>query len=159
MKIAIVADKKNTFGDKLFREKLQSHIDAEVFYLCNDAGLSGKLRELAPDMLLTVDLQGFEHRTLTGNLSYNLLDCKQVHLLLHDNLQNEHFLSGQLSISMFFYCLGQQYFQHLGAAYPDIPVLRQVPAWNWEQGVAAAQINAEVLTGILREVMEECRLL
>lgn len=34
------------------------------------------------ELVLTVDLLEFEQRTLTNNLSYNIMDCKQVHLLL-----------------------------------------------------------------------------
>ena len=43
----------------------------------------GKVKKEAPDLLITTNLWGFEQCTLTDNLALNLLNCKQIHLLLH----------------------------------------------------------------------------
>ena len=56
------------------------------------------------DLIITFDLVGFEQTTLMGGISYNLVNSKFVNFLLHENLQNEKYLSKQLSLSMFFYC-------------------------------------------------------
>ena len=79
-------------------------------------------------MVVTVNLSGFEFTTLTGGISYNLWDTKFVHFLLGQNLRNERFLAGPLSISMFFYCIGQAYMDGLLEKYPDLPYLEKILA-------------------------------
>ena len=61
------------------------------------------------DLIITFDLVGFEQMTLMGGISYNLVNSKFVNFLLHENLQNEKYLSKQLSLSMFFYCADRKY--------------------------------------------------
>lgn len=86
-------------------------------------GLSLKLHELRPDMLVTVNLAGFELTTLCKGIFYNTLNCKSLHLLTERHLKNEYLLAKQLSISMFFYCQGEHYYTYLKNTYPDIPYL------------------------------------
>lgn len=108
MKTVILTEQpiNNINGMKYFRDKLAGEDKAEVTCLQYSPkerrDIIGEIRALRPDVLVTVDLPGFEQRTLTDNISYNLLDCKQLHLLLHENPGNESCLAGQLSIAMFF---------------------------------------------------------
>ena len=76
------------------------------------------------DLIITFDLAGFEQTTLMGGISYNLVNSKFVNFLLHENLQNEKYLSRQLSLSMFFYCADRKYETYLREHYPDIPYLK-----------------------------------
>lgn len=102
------------------------------------------------DLIITFDLVGFEQTTLMGGISYNLVNSKFVNFLLHENLQNEKYLSKQLSLSMFFYCADRKYGTYLREHYPDIPYLRSLQAS--EETVEAAMRSA------VEEVLAECHL-
>lgn len=102
------------------------------------------------DLIITFDLAGFEQTTLMGGISYNLVNSKFVNFLLHENLQNEKYLSKQLSLSMFFYCADRKYETYLREHYPDIPYLRSLQ--GSEETVEAAMRSA------VEEVLAECHL-
>lgn len=102
------------------------------------------------DLIITFDLAGFEQTTLMGGISYNLVNSKFVNFLLHENLKNEKCLSKQLSLSMFFYCAGEEYAAYLREHYPDIPYLKTLQ--GSEETVEAAMKSA------VEEVLEECHL-
>ncbi len=150
-------------GLKQFREKLSRENDVEVSYLQYTPGerrdIISEIRAFHPDMLITTDLAGFEQCTLTDNISYNLLDCKQLHLLLHENLPNEPYLARQLSIAMFFYCAGDMYGDYLAQKYPNLPFLKSLPEWEAETDAAVRSHNAEALYRVFQEVLRECKLL
>ena len=135
-----------------FQKKLSHENKVEVTCLQYTPGerrdIVGEIRALHPDLLITVDLAGFEQCTLTDNISYNLLDCKQLHLLLHENLPNEPHLKGQLSIAMFFYCAGDAYYDELIRKYPNMPYLKKLPDWQDK--------TAETLYEAFQEVLREC---
>lgn len=133
MKTVILTEQpiNNIQGMRSFKDKLAGEHRAEVTCLQYLPGerrdIIGEIKALRPDVLVTVDLPGFEQRTLTDNISYNLLDCKQLHLLLHENLRNESCLDGQLSIAMFFYCAGNTLYERLARRYPHLPYLKKLP--------------------------------
>lgn len=102
------------------------------------------------DLIITFDLVGFEQTTLMGGISYNLVNSKFVNFLLHENLQNEKYLSKQLSLSMFFYCAGDKYETYLREHYPDIPYLK---ALQGSEETVEATMRSEV-----EEVLAECHL-
>ena len=102
------------------------------------------------DLIITFDLVGFEQTTLMGGISYNLVNSKFVNFLLHENLQNEKYLSKQLSLSMFFYCADRKYVTYLREHYPDIPYLKSLQ--GSEETVEAAMRSA------VEEVLAECHL-
>lgn len=103
------------------------------------------------DLIITFDLAGFEQTTLMGGISYNLINSKFVNFLLHENLKNEKCLSKQLSLSMFFYCAGEEYAAYLREYYPDIPYLKTLQG-SEETVEAAIRLAVE-------EVLAECHLL
>ena len=164
LKIVIVAGAGTVFEKSrgIFQKALEQRAGGEIVWLCCDGKRSGnimtELQKLAPDLLVTVDLLGFEQCTLTDNISYNLLNGKQIHLLLHEELPNEKYLEKQLSIAMFFYCAGDVYYDFLRKKYPDLPYLKEIPDWQTGEDERAAEKNAEILSGILREVSEECKI-
>lgn len=112
-----------------------------------------EIKALHPDFLVTTDLQGFEQCTLTDTISYNLLDCKQFHLLLHDRLPNECFLGRQLSIAMFFYCVGNSYCEYLERRYPNLPYLKALQGWRTDAGEDAIIKNAVILYEAFQEAL------
>ena len=97
----------------------------------------------AEDLLVTFNLSGFEQQTLTGGISYNLLNCKQIHILLDNNLPCEEKLALPLSISMFFFCRGQDYYKYLQNTYPEMPFLQMIDEWD-DEGSALADIITNV---------------
>lgn len=137
----------------------QSHKLMFIFYdSITEKNICAKIKETAPDLIITTNLLGFEQKTLTDNLAFNLLDCKQIHLLLHENLINEVYLSKQLSISMFFYCLGEDYFRNIAKKYPNLPYLKKIDGWQIGESPNAVKTNAKILFGIVQEVLEQCGL-
>ena len=80
-----------------------------------------EIREYAPDLMITEDLEGFEMCTLTDAVSYNLIHCRQLHLLLSEDLTNERYLAKQLSLLMTFVCPDTDRAAALKDKYPDIP--------------------------------------
>ena len=63
--------------------------------------LYGTLMETAPDLLVSYNLAGFELRTLTDSLSYNLLDFRQIHFVDRDDCPNKKYLEKERSINIF----------------------------------------------------------
>ena len=149
-------------GLKQFQEKLSRERDSEVSSLQYTLGerreMIGEIKAFHPDVLITTDLAGFEQCTLTDNISYNLLDCKQLHFLLHKKLPNEPYLAGQLSIAMFFYCAGDMYYDYLLKKYPNLPYLKSLSEWRSETNVTVENSNAEILYKAFREVVQACKL-
>lgn len=116
------------------------------------------IRKEEADLLLTFDLTGFDRSTLAGGIAYNLLPCKQIHIITKEHLPNEKYLSKQLSISMFFYCVGLEVYNHLSEKYPDMPYLKVVEGWIKEDEDMIAQKNADALCEIILEVMHICHM-
>ncbi|MCM1542994.1 MAG: hypothetical protein NC121_17280 [Blautia sp.] len=162
IKIAVLLDQNtgNRCVLKGFMEMLERESNIETvcisYPLEKQKNLIGEIKALRPDLLITADLSGFEQCTLTDNVSYNLLDCKQLHLLLHEKLPNEQYLKKQQSIAMFFYCAGSAYYEYLHKYYPHLPYLKEMPGWQFERNEKAVNKNAEILYGVFLEVLHEC---
>jgi hypothetical protein len=157
-----VCDEKSILKNDTLRRRIEDKTGCETVCLNIDQiglnNLFGKLKELSPDLLMTTDLTGFEQSTLTDNISYNLLDCKQIHLLLHDKLPNEHLLEKQLSIAMFFYCTHNEYYEYLVRTYNNLPYIRKITGWNEAKGDADCADNADVISSIINDVRTKCKL-
>lgn len=158
IKIAVLSG-QNTgeiCGFQYFMETLEkNNIETAVIPYAPVKGrdIISEIKALHPEMLIAIDLLGFEQCTLTDNIAYNLLDCKQLHLLLHHNLSNEQYLAKQLSIAMFFYCAGNDYYEYLNKQYPEIPYLKALPAWQSETGEKAVEENGKLLYRVFEEVL------
>lgn len=150
-------------GLKQFQKKLAQECNGEISSLQYEPGerrdIIGEIKAFHPDVLITTDLAGFEQCTLTDNISYNLLDCKQLHLLFHRDLPNEPYLAGQLSIAMFFYCAGDAYCDDLARKYPNLPYLKSFSEGCAEADIRDGERNAENLYRAFQEVLRECGLL
>lgn len=67
------------------------------------SSISQQLADTNPDLIITLDLAGFELRTLTGECLLNMLPCKICNILWGDKPEYAEYLSGKLSLSMLFY--------------------------------------------------------
>lgn len=119
--------------------------------------LIGDIKKKAPELLITIDLAGFERTTLTDAVAYNLLDCKQMHVIRQEAPKNEKYLAKPLSIAMFFYCIGKERETYLTKRYPNIPWLKELCGWRMDE-VLTGKSNVELVGKAIREVIRECRL-
>lgn len=85
--------------------------------------LSRDIRNEDPDLLVSYDLAGFELTTLTDGLTYNLIDCRQIHIIKSDRLSNEKRLKEVMSINMFFFTKSRKTGDYLKENYPKIPFI------------------------------------
>ena len=152
MKVLILSSSDRCIGKEIVVNRLINQIDI----IGNVQGVNFK--EELYDIIMTFDLYQFNQTTLTDNISYNLLPCKQIHIITKDNLPNEKYLAKQLSISMFFYCTDSQYYRYLLEKYPDIPYLKEVKGWKNSDDAESAENNAKILAEIVEEVMQICHM-
>lgn len=131
------------------KEKLETQYNNVVVEIMETLPIV--LQMEADDLLVTFDLFGFERETLTGGVAYNLLNCKQIHILLNKKNPREERLAMPLSISMFFFCTEYDYYKYLMDTYPEIPYLQVMDAWNDEN-------SAPILEEIITKVSSICRL-
>ena len=104
--------------------------------------VTGDIRRKGADLLVTMDLAGFDRTTFTDGIAYNLLDCKQVHLLLQEKPENEACLERPLSIAMFFGCRSQSYAEYLRGRYPGIPWLKVLWDEKGEQEMPEGELSS-----------------
>ncbi len=151
-------------GDKLLEilktelQKVSSTIVIDVWDNAKKIITNEDIKKAEADLFISFNLAGFDHSTLTGGVAYNLLDCKQIHILLEKRLPNELLLSKQLSISMFFYCAGSDYYNYLMEKYPDMPYLKQLETWRLGMTEEDINTNAQTLCKVTEEIMQICHL-
>ena len=116
-----VSDKcKNDFGNTLrtqIKELLVPSIKHDVYYADTTSQYVRKriiscLFDFSPDILITYNMAGFENKTLTGLVAYNIVDCRQFHIVTHDyDIITD---SSELkSLNMFFFKKDDQRFIEL----------------------------------------------
>lgn len=88
--------------------------------------IMGALKELSPDLLITEDLEGFEMTTLTDSLAYNLIHCRQIHLITRHDLPEMQYLAKQLSLVMHFYVTDPLLKEEVLERNGDVPFLETV---------------------------------
>lgn len=65
--------------------------------------LPALIKKLLPDVLISYNLAGFEWTTLTDGLGYNLIPCKQIHIIEQDyKIRNDN-LNKIKGINLFIY--------------------------------------------------------
>lgn len=106
------------------------------------------LENEAPDLLITFDMEGFEQETQTGNLFYNLLTSKMLHFIFKDKEKYKEYLSGKLSLAMFFFSVGNSEAElyEMKKKYENIPYLERV-AYLKTEDMEEAIITLENETG------------
>ena len=119
--------------------------------------LIGSIKVAEADLLVTLDLAGFDRTTLTDHISYNLLDCKQIHFIARSDLNNECILKKPLSIAMFFCCVDDELYKHLQNNYPNIPWMKCMERWQKDEAIYSAK-NTEEIGKVIELVLEKCRM-
>lgn len=117
-----------------------------------------RIQSVGADLVITINLSGFEFSTLTGGISYNLWNTKFVHFLLNQNLPNEKYLNKPISISMFFYCLGKGYKEYLQQKYPEIPYLEEIVSWEKDPFRKSEMANAKEIAYLIYKIAGKCNL-
>lgn len=85
----------------------------------NLSSITEKLSAECPDFIITLDLAGFELRTLTGECLLNMLPCKVCNIIWGNKPEYNAYLNGKISLSMLFYdASGQD--NHLPSMYPNL---------------------------------------
>lgn len=164
MKILIVKTLSGKPGKmlELLQDKLQllyGDMSVEVWDNGKKEITLADVKQSEADLFVNFNLSGFEQDTLTGGIAYNLLNCKQIQILFDAKLPNEKYLSKQLSIAMFFYCVGSDYRRYLLNRYPDIPYLKEIEGWNHGNTDTDIAENADILCGIIQEIVRICHII
>ena len=81
----------------------QDQIKFHTLNLSVEKDAVSTLYKLNPDLIISLDLSGFELRTLTGECLLNMLPCKVCNIIWGDKPEYSNYLSGKLSLSMLFY--------------------------------------------------------
>lgn len=159
MKLILLASKTE---NSMLLQELQKLLSANPQNIVEQYTLSPDnlqmIQSAGADLVVTVNLSGFEFTTLTGGISYNLWNTKFVHFLLKRNLQNEPILEKPLSISMFFYCLGKEYKEYLQEKYPELPYLEEITGWEKGTNQKSAKANAEKMAFAIYQIAKMCNL-
>lgn len=124
-------------------------------YTLNSENLQ-KIQSAGPNLVITINLVGFEFTTLTGGISYNLWNTKFVHFILEKHLKNEVFLNKPLSISMFFYCKGRAYTEYLRERYPMLPYLEEIAGWKEGSDQNVLRDNAGKMAAVIERTAKKC---
>ena len=107
-------DAKEDMGTALNNQLIQlsscPNMDSNLdFFYANTSSLEKRNQLMAaisfynPDLLVSYNLAGFELSTLADSLSYNLIDCRQFHIINKRNLPNEMYLSILRSLNLFLF--------------------------------------------------------
>ena len=62
-----------------------------------------KIKELQPEVIVTLDLAGFRFRTQSGENALNMLTSKNLNLVWGDKPEYAEYLNKKISLSMIFY--------------------------------------------------------
>lgn len=123
----------------------------------NFSSVSDKLSSECPDIIITLDLAGFELRTLTGECLLNMLPCKVCNIIWGNKPEYNAFLNGKISLSMIFYdATGQD--NHLLSAYPNMHYYYSTdkPVSTIPSGIlddVTVNVLQEILTHFKNEVL------
>lgn len=122
MKIVIVTHKdSNIFNKKNELMSALSEHNVSIIFRTGQENILYKLNSESPDLLISIDLEGFDMCTLTGGYAYNLLKIQQLHLLQNKSLFNSSILSSPLSLRMTFICPKESDANMLKKKFPDLP--------------------------------------
>lgn len=91
-----------------FASKQSPSNNCDVLYVdTSDLVTRSQLRSLIgscnPDLLVSYNLAGFELGTLADSLLYNLIDCRQFHIIKKNKLPNEKYLNILRSLNLFLF--------------------------------------------------------
>jgi hypothetical protein len=133
MKIVFVINSKKYFYHKdMLRQFL---ISAEKYGTCRIIDLSvgtafhmiyDEIEQSGCDLLISLDLAGFEFRTETNTLSYNNLGCRMAHVLFRGMHEYREELRQQMNFSMFLFSMREEDVAVMNDRYPNIPNVERI---------------------------------
>lgn len=136
--------------------------NAQIIDITNKTSLSDlsiQLSALSPETVITLDLAGFELRTLTGECFLNTLPCKVCNIIWGDKSEYKDYLSGKLSLSMLFYdatandnLLSVKY-PYLRYYYPTVRAISITYSNNNETLLQTYETLQDVWMHFIREVL------
>lgn len=134
MKIVVVCN-KNGFLERHIDDLDKAYPDEEIEMITlgaedKNTPLNPILKDISPDLLITEDLIRFDEATLTDGIAYNLIDCRQIHLIMNENISNISFMLKQLSLNMHFFCKNKMLCDRMFKMNQDIPFIEEIPQ-NW----------------------------
>ncbi len=80
------------------------------------------------DLLLTMDLTGFERRLMEDECFYNRVFCPMIHLITKDAWYFSHFLNQRLNFSMFFYIENDYNRRYIADTFRHFPNIETLPS-------------------------------
>lgn len=86
-----------------------------------------ELKKYDADYLISFAMAGFGWKTLSSQVSYNLLYAKQVHILIGDYAGYEEFLQKEYAINLFFFADNNKWTRDWENRYPGIPYMEKIP--------------------------------
>lgn len=144
MKIAIFC--RNTSQQELIKHSINKLIeDVELTFDNADTTTQARFNADEFQLLITFDLAGFQLKTLTNNIWYNLLPCKQMHIITTCKNELMDYLNSPLSISMFFFCVTEEQKNTLNTKFENIPWLRVLNSWQENPTKALSDALATVI--------------
>lgn len=101
-------------------QKIRNNVDVVDIDSCKfDHECLAKIKELQPDVIVTLDLAGFRFRTQSGENALNMLPTKNMNLVWGNKPEYATFLNKKISLSMIFYdATGVDH--GLSASYPNM---------------------------------------
>lgn len=120
------------------------------------SALSQQLSLSSPDIIITLDLAGFELKTLTGECLFNTLPAKILNIIHGDQPEYHTFLSKKLSLSMLFYDMSGQDYQ-LPDKYKNMryyyPVSQVTSSPTYDSDCNTSQILSDIWNHFKEEVL------
>lgn len=122
MKILVVSHKNSLIAQHQ-KEIEKEFSDDELLFIFRSGSenILSRITSYGPDLLISLNLEGFDMSTLTGGFAYNLLKLRQLHLLLDHSSINSSIFSKPLSLRMEFICPNENEAVKIAEKYPDIP--------------------------------------
>lgn len=148
MKIAVFGGSREQ--KKCLEEVVSLWEATELSFFCGDVHEQAIFKAEDYSLLVSFDLAGFQLKTLTNNVWYNLLPCKQIHFITTLNSSMETYLDNPLSISMFFYCISEQQKNTLITKYENIPWISVLLFWE--------EAPVQSLAQAFRTIIDECNI-
>lgn len=140
---------------KELNELLAGKISVASLPLSRD--INGSIKAAGADLLVTLNLAGFDRVTLTDHIAYNLLDCKQVHIIQQREPETEDYLKKPLSIAMFLGIADAELYKHLQCINTGIPWMKYMEGWQENMPVYNRN-NAGEIAKIIEAVLQECKM-
>lgn len=89
--------------EKVLSKKNHIVVQLDIDSYKYDHQCLAKLKELEPDILITLDLAGFRFRTQSGENALNMLFTKNLNIIWGNKSEYRPLLAKKISLSMLFY--------------------------------------------------------